>query len=295
MQRGVGRRERPTHASVETSGPAAGRGASSPAEALTGRWWLNLTATAGCSTFLWARPVRGWDEGRLVIAPLRQSEPNGARGARRQQRWRGRSTRRRSGRWLFPPWRMVRSASGSARLTSESRAAAPREVPFAALFVIPDVPLIPQQKTMGCWYASAQMLIQWRRGRALATLAAHPDPSEVSETMRLHALNDGLNYGHVLSLAQSLGLRPVPPQSMTLAGLERLVVRYGPLWAHGVAHIIVIAGADNKGDRIFVHDPWPPGIGKAEWRSYSHWFISGSAAGSRGTSRDVQASFLHHP
>jgi hypothetical protein len=39
------------------------------------------------------------------------------------------------------------------------------------------VPLIPQTNEKGCWYASTQMLIQWRRGRSIPgdkTL----DPSE---------------------------------------------------------------------------------------------------------------------
>lgn len=163
------------------------------------------------------------------------------------------------------------------------------------MFVIPDVPLIPQQKTMGCWYASAQMLIQWKRGRGLATFSSNPDPSEVSETRRNNALNDGLKYSQVLALARQLGLRPVPPQSITLERIEGLLARYGPLWTHGTAHIIVMAGADRSADRIYVQDPWPPGVGKIEWRSYSRWFISGNAAGSRGTSRQVEASFLYHP
>jgi hypothetical protein len=163
------------------------------------------------------------------------------------------------------------------------------------MFVIPDVPLIPQGNTMGCWYASAQMLIQWKRGRGQATLASNPDPSQLSETQRHHALNDGLRYSQVLALARQLGLRPVPPQSITLEGLEALLVRHGPLWTHGTAHIIVIAGADRKGDRIYVQDPWPPGVGKIEWRSYSRWFITGNTSGSQGTSPHVEASFLYHP
>ena len=163
------------------------------------------------------------------------------------------------------------------------------------MFVIPDVPLISQQKSMGCWYASAQMLIQWKRERSRTTFRQNPDPSQLFETVRIHQGNDGLDYADVLRLAQLIGLRPIPPQSLPLQALETLLVRHGPLWTHGTAHIVVIVGADAQGDRVFVHDPWPPQVGKREWRSYSKWFISGDDAGSRGTSPDVQASFLYHP
>lgn len=165
----------------------------------------------------------------------------------------------------------------------------------ARMYIVNDVPLIPQQKTMACWFASAQMLIQWKRNRAQATLSSHPDPSQVDETVRIEASNDGLQYEQVTRLAQLLGLRVVPPMSITLAGLERLLLEHGPLWTHGTAHIIVIAGVNRNADKVYVHDPWPPGKGAKEWRSYSRWFIHGDDGGNRGTSRHVQASFLYHP
>jgi len=163
------------------------------------------------------------------------------------------------------------------------------------MYIVPRVPLIPQSKTWACWYAAAEMLIQWKRESVLSTLAAHPSPSQVPELEKVHAANSGLSYSQVLQLARHIGLLPIPPQSVPLDEIEDWLRLYGPLWTHGTQHIIVICGADPQGDRIFVHDPWPPNVGCREWRSYSRWFIHGGQAGSRGTSHAVQASFLYHP
>jgi Papain-like cysteine protease AvrRpt2 len=85
---------------------------------------------------------------------------------------------------------------------------------------VPGVPLISQTRTWACWYACAQMLIQWKRERGKATLAEHPNPSEVPQLERLHAANPGLSYGQVLTLAQLLGLRTIPPMSLTVQGVK---------------------------------------------------------------------------
>ena len=139
------------------------------------------------------------------------------------------------------------------------------------------------------------MLIQWKRERSKATLLRHPDPSEVPQLERLHAANPGLSYGQVLTLAQQLGLRVVPPMSVTVETVKRLLQHHGPLWTHGQMHVVVLVGADPQRDRVFVHDPAPLNLGRQEWRSYSNWFIHGNANDSRGTNPNVQASFLFHP
>ena len=37
------------------------------------------------------------------------------------------------------------------------------------MYLVPGMKLIAQQKNMSCWYASAQMVIQWKRGQTLQT------------------------------------------------------------------------------------------------------------------------------
>ena len=163
------------------------------------------------------------------------------------------------------------------------------------MYQVSGVPLIPQSQTWACWYAAAEMLIQWKRGSALATFAAHPAPSQVPELEAIHKANSGLQYSQVRRLTESIGLRSIPPQSATLGAIEQWLRQHGPLWVHGTKHIVVFAGADSSTDRVLVHDPWPPNVGKREWRSYTNWFIQGGQPGSRGTSAGVTSSFLYHP
>jgi hypothetical protein len=162
------------------------------------------------------------------------------------------------------------------------------------MFMVSGVPLIPQSKQWACWYASAQMLIQWKRERELATLADHPDPSQVDDLVKLRELDKGLSYTGVLLLAQQLGLRPIAPMSLSLRGVESCLQQYGPLWTHGAAHVVVIAGVDKPRDQVFVHDPSPVNRGAKEWRSYTNWFIRGRSNARRATENNL-ASFLYHP
>jgi hypothetical protein len=160
---------------------------------------------------------------------------------------------------------------------------------------LPGVPLIPQTKGMACWYAASQMLVQWKRGRMKSTQPEQPDPSQVPETVKWHAADNGLTYGQVLTLSELLGFRAVPPISMTVRGIQDLLRWHGPIWVHGTQHIVVFVGADAARDRIFVHDPWPPNAGAKGWRPYARWFIRGNDAASQATSVNVEASFLYYP
>jgi hypothetical protein len=139
------------------------------------------------------------------------------------------------------------------------------------------------------------MLIQWKREQVQATLADHPDPSQDPVLTREYLANEGLAYDGVLLLARRIGLRSIPPMSLTLWAMEGLLHQYGPLWTHGAEHIVVIVGVDACRDRIFIHDPWPVNKGAKGWHSYSNWFIRGRHSARRATDPEVQASFLYHP
>lgn len=168
-------------------------------------------------------------------------------------------------------------------------------------FVIHDLKLIPQQNTMSCWYASAMMLVEWKRSRALMTLRDHPDPSQTRPTVAWEVAANGLTNPEILRMAALLGLKRVPPMSVPLDHLRSLLMEYGPLWTNGKTHIVVIAGVDLAKGTVLVYDPWPPRTGKVEWRSYSDWYLGnkpsppGAPDSSRDTSTEVDAVFLYHP
>lgn len=159
-------------------------------------------------------------------------------------------------------------------------------------YEVPGMQLIPQTQTMSCWYASAQMLIQWRRQSRRMSEAGIVDPSEDKASAQLRDDNTGIVNPAIIAFAQRLGLRPVPPMSPTPAAIERWLRQYGPLWVNGKTHIVVLAGID--GDKVKVYDPAPVNQGKIDWRSLAGWYVGGGVS-ARDTGKDVPAVFLHLP
>jgi len=129
----------------------------------------------------------------------------------------------------------------------------------------------------------------------LSTLPANPDPSEVPSLVKFYLANDGLPYEEDLRLAKVLGLVAIPAQTLTINTIRDLLGRYGPLWTHGEAHIVVIAGVNEKLGQVYVHDPWPVNVGRREWRSYTAWYIYGNTPSSVGAKAEYDVSFLYHP
>lgn len=166
--------------------------------------------------------------------------------------------------------------------------------PPIGTYIVPDMKLIPQKQNMGCWFASAQMVIQWKREIARATLAANPDPSQIATTVGWEISNTGVTNPQVIQMARELGLHSIPPVTPTLPDVDHWLRRYGPLWTNGKSHIVVIAGLDQGKGRVLVFDPWPPGKGKVEWRPFG-WYLNSPRPDSRDTSDAVEAVFLYHP
>lgn len=136
----------------------------------------------------------------------------------------------------------------------------------------PNVPLIPQQLSMACWYASAQMLINWRQEYTQSCEMAHPDPSDVPAEVARYKANNGLALDSMMTFAKTLGLDTVPPMTPTLPLVEQWVRTYGPIWAAGrkvnsagqaYGHVMVIVGV--KANQLYIHDPEPVGLGSARW------------------------------
>ena len=163
------------------------------------------------------------------------------------------------------------------------------------MYKVPNLRLIVQHKDMACWYASARMLIQWKRHQVRATLRDHPDPAQVNLTVGWEVNNRGVTNPQIIQLAQTLGLKTVPPMSPTLGTIRELLHRYGPLWTNGKSHIVVVGGIDEAArGSLLIYDPWPPGKGNIEWRKLD-WYVGTKAPDSRDASPDVQAVFLYHP
>lgn len=159
-------------------------------------------------------------------------------------------------------------------------------------YVVTGMTRIQQTMNMSCWYASAQMLIRWRRDKTQSTEAGIVDPSEDPMSEAMKKSDTGISDAQIVAFAKRLGLEEIPPMSPTEAAIEQWLKSYGPLWVNGATHIVVIAGV--RPGQVLVYDPAPgsPG-GGVGWRSLSGWYTGGAV-----DSRDVTASgavFLYCP
>jgi hypothetical protein len=162
-------------------------------------------------------------------------------------------------------------------------------------YEVPGMTLIAQQLTMSCWYASTQMLIQWRQDRVQQSLGWLVPPELDAQCAQIRDSNTGLQNPQIVAMAKRIGLAAVPPLSPLPETIETWLRMYGPLWVNGKTHIVVIAGIDTSRRMVKVYDPWPPGIGKVDWRSLDTWYAFGASASTRDTGRDVQTVFLYVP
>ncbi|GAB4406272.1 MAG: hypothetical protein OHK0021_17900 [Bryobacter sp.] len=162
-------------------------------------------------------------------------------------------------------------------------------------YEVPGMTLIPQKLNMSCWYASAQMLIQWRQDQAQASLAWLVPPDLDAQCVALRDANGGIVNNQILALAKRIGLKAVPPISPSVETIESWLRSYGPLWVNGKSHIVVIAGIKTATREVKVYDPAPVNVGRINWRSLDGWYASGSSVSSRDTAKDVQAVFLYVP
>lgn len=165
------------------------------------------------------------------------------------------------------------------------------------MYIVPGMKMIPQSLDSSCWYASAQMLIQWKRRRGRQTFAASPSPGEVPALRKKYRDHGDLKNDEIARFAALLGFAVIPPMTPTSAAIKDLLIRYGPLWTNGQTHIVVIAGVKTHHQRsqLLVYDPWPPHKGQIVWRPFVRWFIKGAAEDSIDVSPETKASFLYLP
>jgi hypothetical protein len=162
-------------------------------------------------------------------------------------------------------------------------------------YEVPNMTLIPQKLTMSCWYASAQMLIQWRQDQTQQSLAWLVPPDLDAECAKIRDGNTGLQNAQIVPMAKRLGLKAVPPMSPTPAALESSLRNYGPLWVNGKTHIVVIGGINTQTLVVKIYDPAPLSVGMIEWRSLVTWYAFGTSPSTRDTGQDVETVFLYVP
>ena len=166
------------------------------------------------------------------------------------------------------------------------------------LYIVPGMKLIPQRLRMSCWYASARMLINWRQNRAQASIFGLVPPELDAKCKEIRDDNRGINNTKIISMAQRIGLKVIPPMTPTADQIYDWLKEYGPLWVNGHKHIVVIAGIrwlPILGWELQVYDPAPRNVGRVEWRSLDNWYKYGSSNSTRDTTKWVQLSFLHCP
>ena len=78
-------------------------------------------------------------------------------------------------------------------------------------YEVPGMTLIPQKLTMSCWYASAQMLIQWRQDLAKQSLSWLVPPDLDKQCATIRDGNAGIQNPQIVPMAKRLGLSGQEP------------------------------------------------------------------------------------
>lgn len=165
-------------------------------------------------------------------------------------------------------------------------------------YIVQGMTLIPQQLNMSCWYASAQMLIQWKMDQRQQSISGLIPPDLDAQCAKIRDDNKGIQNPAIIKMAKRIGLEAIPPMTPTTDALEGWLKKYGPLWVNGKTHIVVIAGImyfPMLGHYLLVYDPSPVNVGKIEWRSLTDWYLMGSSVSTRDTSASVETVFLYVP
>jgi hypothetical protein len=112
-----------------------------------------------------------------------------------------------------------------------------------------EVPLVPQDKSMSCWYASACMVAYYYEAGPRLGLP------------KRYAENQGVNptVGDFVALAKAEHLTPVIAANRAWGdtSLERALRDFGPIWCagywYGPGHIVVLTGVENGS--VLINDP----------------------------------------
>ena len=137
-------------------------------------------------------------------------------------------------------------------------------------FVVQRMKLIPQDKTMSCWFASGQMLINWRSEMTQTSDMRHPDPALLARWNKLYDDNPGITNAQIAAFANDLGLTMLGAMTPSPEYVRDLLRTHGPLWVNGKSHITVIAGIRTgvNGVEVLVFDPAKPTLIYGAWHDF---------------------------
>jgi len=133
-----------------------------------------------------------------------------------------------------------------------------------------NVPLIPQDSSLTCWYASARMIVRFHRDRVQATTLAGGEVGQPGVDALMTSMNRALSPDLAVGVARAMNMQMVW-FSPTAGALENMLLTHGPLWYGGNvrgyrnvqagAHAVVLTGIrrDAAGDEVLINDPWPSG------------------------------------
>lgn len=142
-----------------------------------------------------------------------------------------------------------------------------------AIITVPNLKLLPQDKTNACWYFSAKMVHKWANANQKPKVK---DPATVNDDRGnlkgLYESNSGYAPSTCIELAGRLGLTAMPKKKRGFDDFKLLLAN-GPIWAAGIkggvtgtAHVVVIGGVADTG--LLVLDPLPMNIGTRGWKTW---------------------------
>lgn len=147
-----------------------------------------------------------------------------------------------------------------------------------AIILVPNLTLIPQDKTNACWYFCSRMMSKWAAANG-KTKILDPSTSSLNEgRMKLQDLYTG-DHGLARSTSKELGDKLGGLKSLTREkrGFEEFkkLIANGPIWAAGAIggatgafHVVVIGGVADTGLLFF--DPLPMNVGQRVWRTWDY-------------------------
>ncbi len=151
----------------------------------------------------------------------------------------------------------------------------PNTAPAPLYYVVPDMKFVAQDQSNSCWYASAQMLIQWRDNSTHSSSMDHPDPATVDTWAKLYAKNSVIQNAELKQFAADLGLEMLGPATPTPEYLRDLLRDHGPVWVNGKTHITVIGGIRRSatgGIEVLVFNPANPAETNGAWHDFDQQY-----------------------
>lgn len=146
---------------------------------------------------------------------------------------------------------------------------------------IDSLPLIPQPTAVSCWAASLAMLVSVRE-------LASTTPQDIAAEAGMD-VDTGYGWGEIQHAVAAWNLVEEGPRSAMPDEWARLLDEWGAIWVVETGapyHAVVLAGVHGNGQPdetyVTVHNPWPPGVGAVEVKTFLEFdreFGLGAGAG----------------